>query len=238
MRIDANLPLATIAAEFPSTRNIFETFGIDYACGGSRSLIDAAHEHGIDLELLVASIGRIASGQATTLPWHEKPLRDLVHHLNEEHHRFVRDELAVISFRMFDLCAPPARPIEDLQSLRAALARLSETLIRHLHTEEDEVFPTIDALEASWQAKRSAINEGLRLQIRNIVTEHGAISAQLRTVRELRLRIEASNEMPANCHGFLESIAKLEAHLHEYMFLENCILFPRAVALQEQITAA
>jgi iron-sulfur cluster repair protein YtfE (RIC family) len=57
-------------------------------------------------------------------------------------------------------------------------------------------------------------------------------------VRKCHLRLESGNDLPPRCRTVLEAIGRLEAHLHEYMFLENCILFPRAVALQEQMTAA
>ncbi len=237
MKVDETLSIGKIADEIPGARQVFETLGIDYACGGTRSLSDAAHEEGLDPELLVASVRRLAQSDKTQ-SWHDRPLTELVRHLTNEHHRFVRDELAVISFGMFDLCAPPATPSADLQSLRAAIARLSDILLPHMHEEEDNLFGPIEALELSWGTNEQPIDSDLRTRIRQIVSEHGTIAAQLRTIRELRLRLEASNELQPRCRTTLESVARLEAHLHEYMFLENCILLPRAVALQEQMTAA
>ena len=75
--------------------------------------------------------------------WNDRPLADLTHHLVEQHHRFVREELARIAIRPADLCSL--------------------------------------------------------------------------TVEEL---------------------ATLEAHLHEYILLENCILFPRAAALEQAMAPA
>lgn len=236
MKVDRTLSVATVAAEIPGSREVFEKFGIDYAGAGARSMADAAHEQGIDPELLLASVRALVPADQSQ-SWSERPLVDLVQHLVREHHRFVREELAMISFRMWELCAPPARPVPDLQSLRAALTRLSDTLLGHMHEEEDNVFPRIEALEASWQANESRIDEELAVRIGHIVTEHGTIAAQLRTIRELRQKLEVGDDAPALSRPTLEAIARLEAHLHEYLFLENCILFPRAVALQEQMTA-
>lgn len=233
MRIDATLPISTIAAETPRAREVFETFGIDYACEGERSLADVARGEGLDPELLVARLRRVAQ-EDKTQSWNELPLADLVRHLTNQHHRFVREELALISFQLFELCAAPARPAADLQSLRSAVIRMSDILLPHLREEEDNVFRVIEALEASWHTGEAPIDGELRARIGHMVTEHGTISAQLRTIRELRTRLEAGNETPQAPRVFLQSVAKLEAHLHEYMFLENCILFPRAVALQDQ----
>ncbi|MGZ5476417.1 MAG: DUF542 domain-containing protein [Thermoanaerobaculia bacterium] len=237
MKVDQTLPIATIAADIPGARSVFESLGIDYACGGARSLADAAHEEGVDPELLVASLRRLAPAGKTD-SWNERPLTDLIHHLTNEHHRFIREEMAVIALRMFDLCAPPARPAADLQSLRTALARLSDILIPHMHQEEDNVFRAIELLEAEWQSNEPPLDGELRTRIGHVVCDHGTIAAQLRTIRGLRLTLEESNELQPRCRTILDSVARLEAHLHEYMFLENCILFPRAVALQQQMTAA
>ena len=68
--------------------------------------------------------------------------------------------------------------------------------------------------------------------IRQLTVEHGAITAQLRTLRELRVRLDDSSELPQACRPILDALAALEAHLHEYMFLENCVLFPRALAME------
>jgi iron-sulfur cluster repair protein YtfE (RIC family) len=71
--------------------------------------------------------------------------------------------------------------------------------------------------------------DGLREAIARAVTEHGALAVRLRTIRELRLAMEASLETPPECDEVLDAVARLEAHVHECMFLENCILFPRAL---------
>jgi regulator of cell morphogenesis and NO signaling len=236
MRIDAKLPISKIADEIPGARQVFETLGIDYACAGERTLTDAAHEEGLDPELLVASLRRLLPAGAAR-SWSDRPLTELVHFLTNEHHKLVREELARIALGMFELCAPPATPQADLQSLRATLVCLSETLLPHMHEEEDSLFGPIEALELAWQTNGRSTDGVLRSHISHIVTEHGTIATQLRTIRDLRLRLEAANEMPSQCRTTLGEVARLEAHLHEYMFLENCVLFPRAVALAEQMSA-
>jgi regulator of cell morphogenesis and NO signaling len=238
MRVDESTSIAKIADEISGARQVFETLGIDYACGGALSLADAAYAEGLDPEVLVAGVRRLAAPSGGTHSWNDRPLADLIKHLTDEHHRLVRDELAAISFGLFDLCAPPATPDEDLLSLRAAIVRLSGVLLPHMHEEEDNLFHPIAALELSRQSSERTVNGELRSRIQHVITEHGTIAAQLRSIRELRLRLEAGNELSERARAILESVTRLEAHLHEYMFLENCILFPRAVALQEQMTAA
>ena len=235
MKIKESVPIAAIAAEMPAARALFESLGIDYSCAGQRSLGDAAHAEGLDTEVVIAGLRRISSEKVET--WQDRPLRDLTKHLVEEYHHFVRDEMVSLALWLSDLCAPPAKPAAELQSLRGSFSRLSEKLIPHLH-EEEVVFAHIDAVEAAWQSNEAPHVDGdLRDHVQRLVGEHATMGAQLRTIRDLRLRLMTANELPPRTRRALDAVGDLEAHLHEYMFLENCILFPRAIALEQQAIA-
>lgn len=239
MKIDGNLPIAKFAADLPGAMAIFEVLGLDYACAGNRSLDDAAHAEGIAPEVVIASLRRLRSVEQAE-SWSDRPLADLTHHLVGQHHRFVREELARIAIRLAELCGSSGVVPPDLMSLRAAFARLTEMVLPHLHREEESVFRALEALEKTWQSNQplTGTQHDLIATLRQIAEEHGAIAAQLRTMRELRFRLADSNDLPPLCTFILEDLAALEAQLHEYMFLENCILFPRAAALVEQAIAS
>lgn len=235
MKIDGNLPIAELAADLPGAMAIFEALGLDYACAGDRSLDDAAHAEGIAPEVVLANLRRLKSaGHAES--WNDRPLADLTHHLAEQHHRFAREELARIAIRLADLCSSPGGAQPDLMSLRAVFARLAEMVLPHLRDEEEKAFRAVEALEKRWQSNGPLpdARADLIAMLGQLAVEHGAIAAQLRTMRELRLRLADSNDFPPRCRTLLEEVATLEAHLHEYMFLENCILFPRAAALVDE----
>lgn len=237
MHIDGKLPIATYAAELPGAIALFEAFGLDYACAGGRSLDDAAHAEGIAPHLVIAGLRRLSAVEHAE-SWSDRPLAELIAHLSTQHHRFVRDEMAAIALRLAEACGAPAAPPPDLVALRAAFTRLCGLVLPHLHREENEIFPAIAALESAWQADEpAAAAAGLAAELHRLTSEHGAISAQLRTMRELRLRLDASNELPPRARAVLDALTLLEAHLHEYIFLENGILFPRTAALEDPAAA-
>lgn len=238
MKIDGSLPIAKFAADLPGAMAIFEALGLDYACAGDRSLDDAAHAEGIAPEVVIDSLRTLKAADRAE-SWNDRPLADLAHHLVEQHHRFVREELARIAIRLAEQCSSPGAVPPDLMALRAAFARLAEMILPHLHHEEEKVFRSLEALEKTWQSNRplTGTHDDVISMLRQLAVEHGAIDAQLRTMRELRFRLTGSNDLPPRCSFTLEALATLEAHLHEYMFLENCILFPRAAAIVEQAIA-
>lgn len=233
MRIDGKLPIAGFAAELPGAIAVFESLGVDYACAGALSLDDAAHAAGIAPEVVLAGLRRLKPGQPME-PWNERPLSELTRHLAVRHHRFVREELAAIALKLADACTGPGVVPAYLVSLRTAFTRLSDLVLPHMRHEEEETFRLIETVEKAWQSSEphSAANPDLHAALIRLTDEHGTITEQLRVMRELRVRL-AESSAPA-LQRILEDLATLEAHLHEYMFLENCILFPRAAALAQQ----
>lgn len=237
MKVSGKESIAKIAAELPGARGVFEAFGLDYACTGDRSLEDAASAEGIDTESVIAALHRIRNAPALEA-WNDRPLADVTRYLVAQHHRFVKEELATVAMRLADSCTAevPAAPV-DLLSMRSAFTRLAEVLLPHFRREEEHLFPAIEELERTWIAGegRSGQGDGVAEHVRHLTLEHATISAQLRTLRRLRLRLVESNDVGTKCRAILDDVATLEAHLHEYIFLENTTVFPRAIALAREM---
>lgn len=236
MKIDGDVPIARLAAELPGAMTLFELLGLDYACAGGRSLEDAAHAGGIAPEMVIASLRRLrvpANGE----PWSERALSELTRHLVGQHHRFVREELAALALRLAEVAGVHGLALPQLRQLRMSFTRITAIAIPHLHHEEEVVFRAIEAIEHAWQSNASphGAQVDLAAEVKRLASEHAAMDEELRMMRSLRLELAETNDLPAECSVILDDIQKLEAHLHEYMFLENCVLFPRALAVDEQV---
>jgi regulator of cell morphogenesis and NO signaling len=240
MKVSGKESIAKIAAELPGARGVFEAFGLEYSCTGDRSLEDAASAEGIDTESVIAALHRIRHAQPLEA-WNDRPLADATRYLDAQHHRFVKDELASVAMRLADFCsaAVPVPPA-DLLSMRAAFTRLAEVVLPHFRREEQHLFPAIEELERAWVAGEAppASGEGVAENIRRLTLEHATISAQLKTLRQLRSRLAESNDIGPKCRVILDDITTLEGHLHEYIFLENTTVFPRAIALVREMPRA
>lgn len=237
MKITGKESIARLALEVRGARGVFEAFGLDYACTGNRSLEDAAHVEGLDPDSVIAAIVRAQRNAAPLEPWNDRPLSEVTGHLETEHHRFVRDELASLAMKLSESCTAPNKAPDDLLAMRAAFARLAELLLPHFRKEEESLFPLIAALEKAWVSggTPSVDATGVSEDIRALTLEHGTVSTQLRAIRRLRLRLGESNDLTPSCRSILDGMATLEGHLHEYMFLENAVVFPRALALERQL---
>ena len=235
MHIDPRLPIGKFAAEMPGATAVFEALGVDYACTPEMSLEDAAHAEGVVPDLVIASLRRLSAVEHG-YSWSDRTLADLTQHLARKHRHLVRHELGRIAMHLSDLCSPAEDVPSDLLSLRATFTQLTAIVLPHLVREETNVFRAIDALEKLWQSgSSSAAAQGdLEATLRQLADDHAQIAAHLRTMRALRERLIDRNDLPSRWSAVFGYLASLEAHIHESMFLENWVLFPRAAALIDQ----
>jgi regulator of cell morphogenesis and NO signaling len=89
MDIDATRTVREFAAEIPNATRIFEKFGIDYCCGGSKALETACRQANVPLEEVLRSLegaSSPASAPAASPDFSNISLTDLVAHILTTHH--------------------------------------------------------------------------------------------------------------------------------------------------------
>jgi regulator of cell morphogenesis and NO signaling len=67
-----------------------------------------------------------------------------------------------------------------------------------------------------------------------MMTEHDRAGELLRALREVARDYTLPDSACASFQALYQALPEFEADLHQHIHLENNILFPRAVALEEQ----
>src|SRR5215469_4823656 len=94
MTIATTQTVGEIAAELPNCTREFEELGIDYCCGGNRTLDQACVEAKLPVQEVLE---RLKESAESTYPnptqdWRQASLADLIANINATHHVFVRSE--------------------------------------------------------------------------------------------------------------------------------------------------
>lgn len=155
--------------------------------------------------------------------WQDAPLASVVCFLEGEHHAITRGGLFRIGVLFTEMCR--ADGDRRLAAMRAEFRRLAETLVEHMEREELILFPAIVALE------EGHVERGLRAIIDRLAREHEEIGRHLHALRDARDAFAGDERAPfARLFGEIE---QLERHIQQSMKLENGVLFPRALAIEE-----
>ncbi|BBM70606.1 iron-sulfur cluster repair di-iron protein [Rhodothermus marinus] len=216
---------------------LFDRLGLDYCCGGDRSLEAACRERGLDPATVAAVLEALETSEAADEPgvdWRTRPLAELIDHIVATHHAYLRRELPRLSALMDRVAQVHGHQSTWLHEAREVFGRLKLELEAHMRSEEEAIFPLIRALEEG-SADAAAELEPLLVQAEQ---EHDAAGEALH-----RLRMLSGNYRPPEwaCSSFralLEGLQALEADMHRHVHRENNILFPRARRLLQTGIAA
>jgi regulator of cell morphogenesis and NO signaling len=230
-----------IAVRVPGATRIFEKVGIDYCCGGHTPLHDACEKAGIDLDVMLASLrtlehGSSQSGARTVMA--SAPLGEIVDHILATHHAFTRQELERLGKLFEKVCAAHGERHPKLIELRSLYKRLNDDLQPHLLKEERVLFPYIVELARAAEQRGPAPFAPfgtVRNPVRMMGIEHDEAGELLKQIRQL-----TNNHIPppgacASFHALYQALERLEQDLHEHIHLENNVLFPRAIDMEDSL---
>jgi len=227
-----------IAATHPSAIRVFERFGIDYCCGGQKPLGVACAELDLEVGLVLEALAvEAASEPEAETDWSRLPLRILCDHIVSRHHSFLRKELPRLASLAEKVAGKHSEHHPELRDIRTTFDQLNSELIEHLAKEERVLFPYVSLLEASISGegnKPASWFGSVTGPIGAMTEEHEDAGQALAELRRLSRDYTAPEDACASFRAFYDGLRALEQDLHQHIHLENNVLFPRTVALEEE----
>ena len=226
-----------IALDQPSSIRVFEHFGIDYCCGGRKPLAEACAASQLEVDQVIAALEAAEKGPLPdTIDWTTQPLAALAAHITATHHAYVKRELprlALLSAKVVNRHGPthPELPI-----LASRLALLTEELTMHLMKEEAVLFPYVSKLETAL-ATGAPLPEKCFGTVANpiamMIREHDDAGGLLAEIRTLTSNFTTPEGACPTYHAYFDGLREFQQDLHQHIHLENNILFPRAIAIEQ-----
>ena len=231
-----------IALEMPLTTKVFETYKIDYCCGGNRNFSDASQLAGADPEIVSRQISNcLETAAETTFDWLKNTsLSRLIEYIVEKHHVYTREEIENLTPLMAKVSNKHGGSHPELVELEQLFTELCNDLSPHLMKEEQVLFPYIIELEEMQNGKNPASLPcfgSVKNPVGMMMREHETVGDILRNMRF----VSEDYKIPENaCPSYTALYTRLEAFekdLHQHIHLENNMLFPQATALENEIFA-
>src|SRR4051794_38376223 len=96
----ATLTLADLAATSLNAIRILEQHGLDYCCGGKQPFDAACHAKGLSPDDIMRAIEQATPAGAPNRDWQTAPLDELVQHIIETPHAYLKLDLPVLQARI------------------------------------------------------------------------------------------------------------------------------------------
>ena len=225
-------------AENPGAARIFEEAGIDYCCGGQRSLSEACSQARAPLEPVREQLEQAAAAPAPgQRDWMASSQSELVEHIVAKHHAYVRQELPRLEALLAKVNGVHGKNHPELAQIGRVWAEIAQEMTMHMMKEENILFPYIVELENAAQGRGPqpvCMFGTVQNPVRMMMTEHDSAGASLRAMRELSADYTLPAEACTSYRVLYAALAAFEADLHQHIHLENNILFPRAVEMEER----
>jgi regulator of cell morphogenesis and NO signaling len=225
-----------VAADFRRAA-VFERFGIDFCCGGKRSLIAACRTAAADpdavVDALIALPPTIEAEEDITR-W---PVPALIDFIVSTHHAYVRSSMPRIARYLTKLEEVHGSRHPEISRVAAYWDQMRGDLEQHMLKEEQVLFPYVrDLAEHSDSCGRTQSPFGtVENPIRMMEREHREVSGALRIIRELTRGYRAPEDGCTTYAICMAELQSFERDLHRHVHLENDVLFPVAVELEQPV---
>ena len=237
MSVDLSKTVRELAVENPASARVFEKFGIDYCCGGGKSLREACASANIAPDRLLQSLQTAGERKGTNgdKNWQSEPLSDLIDHIVDTHHAFTREELDRLEPLLAKVCSVHGQRHPELLHIRQLFGGLSQELTMHMMKEEQVLFPYIHRMEEAVLERRAIIPPmfgTVQNPVQMMMHEHDSAGQALHQMRELSAGYTPPQDACVSFQTLYRALDEFERDLHQHIHLENNILFPRAVEME------
>ena len=240
MTFDESKTVRELALAIPSATKGFEKLGIDYCCGGGKKLGEACVQAKLPLEQVLrdleqAESSRMARNERST-DWSSEQLADLIDYIVKKHHEFVKTEIPRLSGLATKVAGRHGQNHPETAKVNELFETLADELSMHMMKEEQILFPYIARMEEALIEKSPVVPPPfgtVQNPIRMMVSEHDDAGTVLRELRVVTSDYKAPDDACTSYRTLYNGLLEFEADLHQHIHLENNILFPRALAMEE-----
>jgi len=234
-----NETLGRIAAKDLRKAQVFIKYGLDFCCGGNKTVKQACIEKGLDIKAIEQELQQPDNNfTMRPLPFNDWSLDFLAEYIVNAHHSHVKKSLPDLRTYAAKVAKAHGNKHPELIKINELVEDIGVELSAHMFKEERILFPYIKKLvnaENNAQPLPAAHFGTVQNPVGMMEIEHEMTGKKLEEIRALT----NNYTLPANAcasYSFLYRILnEFEEDLHIHIHLENNILFPKAIELEKKL---
>lgn len=231
--------LGEIATKDLRKAEIFKKYGLDFCCGGKKTVQEACAEKGIDATRVEEELRKAEVNPATRpLNYDEWNLDFLADYIVNTHHSYVRKTLPEIRAFSTKVATVHGSHHPELIAIRQLVEEIYEEMFGHMIKEENILFPFIKQLVSAKNNAQPLPSAGfgtVENPIHMMEHEHEAVGKNLEKIRNLSRNYSLPADACASYSLLYKMMEEFEGDLFIHIHLENNILFPKALQVEKEL---
>lgn len=239
------MTLSELAIHIPASIELFEKYNFNYYQNGSQKFKDACEEKGLIFSEIDAELNQLQklSKTNTMLTLEDMSVDRLIDFINGQHHSNEAEVLDFIEESIKKLITNTncdKALISILQKLDEKFTDFKDKLTKHCEKEDKILFPYMrklcelrrDKIFTNTSQKNSFVKKPIQL----LEAEHVQASSVLKEIKEITQNFSSQANAPKEYQKLMEHLKEFEVEFHVHLHIENNILFPKVIALEEQFS--
>lgn len=216
---------------------IFKKYGIDFCCHGDTSLQKACANQNINMESVIHELNNSGHSLQHSLErYSDWDVDFLTEYIVQNHHKYIRKITPEISKYFNKVTQVHSANHPELKKMSSFFKVFSNELLAHLKKEEQFLFPFIKALAKNQKNnvdKSRTLFDTVKNPILRMLEEHDHAGNDIETLEDLSNHYTLPDDACASYRYLFNLLQEFEEDLHKHIHLENNILFPEAIKLEQ-----
>lgn len=239
MNIHPEMTVGDLVSQHFRTADVFERHGIDFCCGGKKTLAKVCADKSINWDELVAELEK--ASQVTERAGCHADAWDpgfLADYIVQVHHRYLHENLPVVAEFAARISRVHGARHPELRIVEKQVGLLAADLLEHMEKEERILFPYVKSLDLASRQHKAAPGMpfgSIQNPIGVMENEHDYAGSLLDSLRELTGDFTPPEDACVTYRAAFEKLKELDEDLRWHVHLENNILFPKTILLEKQL---
>ncbi len=213
-------------------------FGIQFYEYSTLTLTQACKKRGLKVDHVIRELESPTYLREADLPLVSYPIDLIIEYLKHSHFLFIKHKLPYIVRLVESFKADDGEYQTVERDLKIVFPLFVKDFIEHIYEEEDTLFSYIHELESA--AKGSYIPTKLyylieKNSIKEFAAEHEVHDEEMAGIRNITRNYELSTGAPLHVKVLYNELRGFEKSLVAHARIENEILFPKSLALEEKV---
>jgi regulator of cell morphogenesis and NO signaling len=237
---ETGLTLSEIVIKNYKSAAVFEKFGLDFCCHGKKSISEACEEKGINEEEVLIQLEKLNENnfQKNNEQFNQWDLDFLIDYIVNVHHNYVREIIPVISAHADKIAAKHGQTHPEVITIANNFSVVYKDLKQHMMKEEQLLFPYIKYLvkvNKNFAAPEKPFFGTIKNPVQMMEAEHESAGNILAEIGQLTNKYTPPSDVCNTFKIYYQELKEFEEDLHMHVHLENNILFPRSVKLENEL---